>query len=90
MTWFFAVVLVLLIGAIAVVAAGRGEGLPPVERDLMAPYDGPLTADGLREVRFNVAMRGYRIAEVDALLSRMAEEMESRDELSGSSESPTG
>ena len=56
----------------------------------MAPYDGPLTADGLREVRFNVAMRGYRIAEVDALLSRMAEEMESRDELSGSSESPTG
>ena len=40
------------------------------------PADGPITADDLRRIRFPIAFRGYRMAEVDALLSRLAEERE--------------
>jgi DivIVA domain-containing protein len=38
--------------------------------------DTPVTADDLRRIRFPVAFRGYRMAEVDALLNRLAEERE--------------
>jgi DivIVA domain-containing protein len=40
------------------------------------PDDGPVTADDLRRIRFPLAFRGYRMAEVDALLNRLAEERE--------------
>ncbi len=38
--------------------------------------DGPLGADDLRRVRFSLALRGYRMNEVDALLARLAAEHE--------------
>jgi DivIVA domain-containing protein len=38
--------------------------------------DGPLSARDLRTVRFTTAFRGYRMSEVDALLDRLALEME--------------
>jgi DivIVA domain-containing protein len=44
--------------------------------DALVPADGPVTADDLRRVRFPLAFRGYRMAEVDALLERLAEERE--------------
>ena len=37
--------------------------------------EGPITAAGLREVRFNVAFRGYRAEEVDRLIERLAEQL---------------
>ena len=43
------------------------------------PSDGPVTADDLRRIRFPLAFRGYRMAEVDALLERLAEEREAAD-----------
>ena len=83
MTWVFAIILVLLMGAIAAVAAGRGQ---PMARehddrpDALVPESGPLEAADLRRVRFSLAFRGYRMSEVDALLDRLAAERESDPE----------
>jgi DivIVA domain-containing protein len=87
MMWFFAILVVLAMGAIAVLAAGRGSGLgPPYDDrpDALVPAEGPLSADDLRRVRFSLAFRGYRMSEVDALLDRLAAEREAAtDESSG-------
>ena len=79
MMWFFAILVVLLLGAVAVVAAGRGAPLAPVyddRPDALVPADGAITASDLRRVRFSLAFRGYRMSEVDALLDRLAAEKE--------------
>jgi DivIVA domain-containing protein len=81
MTWFFAVLIVAAMGAIAVVAAGRGGSMAESfddRPDARVPADGPLTAQDLRRVRFSTAVRGYRMSEVDALLDRLAAELEPR------------
>ena len=75
MMWFFAILVVLALGGIAVLAAGRGEPLPPVyddRPDALVPSEGPITANDLRQVRFSLAFRGYRMSEVDTLLDRLA------------------
>jgi DivIVA domain-containing protein len=82
MMWFFAVLVVLAMGGIAVVAAGRGTPMAPAyddRPDATVPLDGPVGPDDLRQVRFSLAFRGYRMSEVDTLLDRLASEMESRD-----------
>lgn len=78
MTWFFAVLVVLALGGVALVAAGRGGSLPPVrdDRPEVRLPEGPLGAADLRRVRFPLAVRGYRMAEVDALLARVADQLE--------------
>ena len=79
MTWFFAVLIVLAMGAVAVVAAGRGESLGPAyddRPDVRLPAQGPVTGDHLRAIRFNTALRGYRASEVDALLERLAAQLD--------------
>ncbi|RLV51250.1 DivIVA domain-containing protein [Nocardioides mangrovicus] len=81
MAVLFALFLVVLIGAIAVVASGRGE--PMAEEfddrpDVRVQADGPLSAEDLRGVRFTTAFRGYRASEVDALLARLARELDER------------
>ncbi|HWI43717.1 MAG TPA: DivIVA domain-containing protein [Nocardioides sp.] len=83
MMWVFAVLIVLAMGGVAVVAAGRGEPLAPAyddRPDAVVPGDRALVAEDLRQVRFPLAFRGYRMAEVDELLSRLATEMEDRDQ----------
>ena len=77
--WLFAILIVLALGGVAVVAAGRGAPMAPAyddAPDTLVPADGPISADDLRRIRFPIAFRGYRMAEVDALLSRLAEERE--------------
>ncbi len=72
MMWFLAVLGVLLLGGIAVVASGRGTPLAPAyddRPDALVPAAGPLRPDDLRRVRFSLALRGYRMDEVDALLA---------------------
>jgi DivIVA domain-containing protein len=79
MMWLFAILIVLALGGVAVVAAGRGAPMSPAyddAPDTLVPSDGPITADDLRRIRFPMAFRGYRMAEVDALLNRLAEERE--------------
>ena len=78
MTWFFAVLLVIGMGIVAVVATGRGGELTeerPDRPDLRVPEGRPVTAEDLEEVRFTTALRGYRMDEVDALLDRLAEQL---------------
>lgn len=81
MTWFFAILVVLAMGGVAVVAAGRGGSMPPAHGDrpdVVLPTDRPVGAGDLRTVRFPLALRGYRMSDVDALLARLATEMEDR------------
>ncbi|MDN4172430.1 DivIVA domain-containing protein [Nocardioides sp. SOB77] len=79
MMWFFAILVVVVMGGIAAVAAGRGAPMAEPEHDRPAvdlPAGGALSADDLRRVRFPLALRGYRMADVDALLDRLARERE--------------
>jgi DivIVA domain-containing protein len=77
--WFFAVLVVLALGGVALLAAGRGTPMADVyddRPDASVPATGTLSADDLRRVRFSLAFRGYRMSEVDALLDRLARERE--------------
>lgn len=79
MMWVFAIVVVIVLGGVAVVAAGRGEPMAPAyddRPDALVPANRRLTGADLRKVRFSVALRGYRMSEVDALLARLGAELE--------------
>jgi DivIVA domain-containing protein len=81
MTWFFAFLIVAVMGVVAVVASGRGGSMAETyddRPDSRVQADGPLTAADLRAVRFSTAFRGYRMSEVDSLLDRLAAEMTPR------------
>jgi DivIVA domain-containing protein len=81
MMWLFAVLVVLLLGGVAVVAAGKGAPLAEEfddRPDAVVPADRPLGAEDLRRVRFSISLRGYRMIEDDALLARLADEQEGR------------
>ena len=56
--WFFAVLIVLAMGGIALVAAGWGTPLAEEyddRPDAQVPAEGLLSADDLRRVRFSLA-----------------------------------
>ena len=86
MMWFFAILLVLLMGAIAVVAAGRGQPMSEAYDDRPDPVlpVGDIGGDDLRRTRFSLAVRGYRMSEVDALLDRLARQLDEAPEETGS------
>jgi DivIVA domain-containing protein len=72
---------VLFLGAS--VLLGRGETQPPAELDrspVELPEDRPVDADDVRALRISVALRGYRMTEVDWLLEQFAETLDQRDE----------
>jgi DivIVA domain-containing protein len=77
------VVLLAVLGGVAAVAAGFGDVLVPTWRDsapLPLPAGRRLTADDLSGARFSVAFRGYRMAEVDLVIDRLAGELAERDD----------
>jgi len=79
MTWFFAILVVLVMGGVAAVAAGRGAPMSEAyddRPDALVPAAGPLRGQDLRRVRFSLGFRGYRMSEVDALLDRLARQLE--------------
>jgi DivIVA domain-containing protein len=83
MMWLFAVLIVLAMGGVAMVASGRGGSMAPAyddRPDVALPDDRPLQAQDLRTVRFPLAVRGYRMSDVDAVLARLATELEDRAE----------
>ncbi len=93
MTWFFGIVVVLAMGGIALVAAGRGT--PKADEyddrpDALVPATGDLAAGDLRRVRFSLAFRGYRMSEVDALLARLATQLEATSSESREDDVPPG
>ena len=82
MSFVLLLVLLVVIGGIAVVAAGRGAGLQDVEPDRSPSGslpDGGVDRAGVDGLRFTLALRGYRMDEVDAVLDRLVDELERRD-----------
>ena len=80
--WFFTLVVVLLIGAVAVVASGRWGGMNEAyddRPDMRVPTNRLLDAGDIESSRFGVGVRGYRMDEVDSLLERLAREVAERD-----------
>jgi DivIVA domain-containing protein len=70
MPWVFALVLLVLIVALALVVAGRlptvPQPTPEPQRAALPAHPGPADVDLLR---LPVALRGYRMEEVDAALA---------------------
>jgi DivIVA domain-containing protein len=79
--WLIVVVMVLVVGAAALVALGGGV-LPDAERDRLAshlPVDRSLRREDVDTLRFPMALRGYRMDEVDDVLDRLGAELMDRD-----------
>ena len=78
-----AVLGVLAVVFVAALVATRDGGLlvdaPRDRADHDLPLGAPVTPDDLAAVRFGMALRGYRMAEVDALLDRLSGELRERD-----------
>lgn len=80
--WLWVVALVVIIGAIAVVVAGRDDAMAEVyddRPDVTLPTGRPLTADDIAAVRLSTGVRGYRMDEVDALLDRIQADLLARE-----------
>lgn len=90
MTWVFAAVVVLALGAIAVVASGVGAPMDQVRPDRPGHHwqPGAITASDLRRARFSTAVRGYRMDEVDALLAALAQQLEAAEASGGGTAAP--
>ena len=80
--WFFGLIVVLLIGAVAVVASGRWGAMNTAyddRPDMTVPARQALTSTDIESAQFAVGLRGYRMDEVDTLLERVAREVAERD-----------
>ncbi len=76
----FALLVVLVIGVgVAIAVRNPGAGAlsepGPVGSVTTVPAAGPLTAADVRAARFPIVFRGYRPAEVDALLERLERQL---------------
>ncbi len=79
MMWFLAALVVVVMGGVAALAAGRGAPMSDAyddRPDALVPRDRALQGDDVRRVRFSLAFRGYRMSEVDALLDRVARQLD--------------
>ena len=78
-----AVVAVLLVGAVAAWAVSRVDvpGVPAaVTTEPARPLPaGPVGPDDVHDLRFDQALRGYRMAQVDEALARLGRELLERD-----------
>ncbi|GAA3737386.1 DivIVA domain-containing protein [Micromonospora maritima] len=71
---------------VTVLVSGRDPGLVPTEPDGRAvplPGSRPLDESDVSEVRFDTALRGYRMAQVDAAMRRAAYDIGYKSELIG-------
>ena len=62
-------VAVAVLAAVALAAAGRFDGLAeeePDDPDIGVPADRPLLSTDVPRLRFRLAIRGYRMSDVDA------------------------
>ncbi|MFI7541240.1 DivIVA domain-containing protein [Actinoplanes sp. NPDC049599] len=87
---FLFVVVALVVAAIVfgvtVMLSGGDPGLTPVEPDgkaLPLPSDRPLGEEDVIRTRFDIAFRGYRMAQVDQALQRAAYDIGYKGELIG-------
>jgi DivIVA domain-containing protein len=87
-TLVFILLSALVVGAVAfgvaALATGADPGFEPGEPDGVAvplPLDRPLSERDYAELRFDTAVRGYRMADVDAALRRAAYDTGYKEEL---------
>ncbi|GAB3923605.1 hypothetical protein GCM10011575_01610 [Microlunatus endophyticus] len=84
MEWAIAILVIAVLGAAAVVAAGGvGEMNREPVRDTYRQDlpDRPLTGAELEELRFGITIRGYAMDQVDDVLARLSHEIADRDAL---------
>jgi DivIVA domain-containing protein len=88
-----AVTVAAVVFGVTVLVSGRDAGLQPAEPDgraLPLPTTRPLEETDLGEVRFDLATRGYRMAQVDQAMRRAAYDIGYKDELIGVLEAEVG
>ena len=69
-------VAVAVLAAVALAAAGRFDGLAeedPDDPDVGVPSDRPLRSTDVPRLRFRLAIRGYRMSDVDAAMAAVEE-----------------
>ncbi|MEV3871247.1 DivIVA domain-containing protein [Streptomyces sp. NPDC049906] len=81
---FLLLALVVVVGAVTLAVVGGGEGgplssVPPERYAEPLPPDRPVRRADVDALRFPLALRGYRMAEVDEALGRLGAELSERD-----------
>ncbi|MQS35537.1 DivIVA domain-containing protein [Streptomyces katsurahamanus] len=81
---FLLITMVVVVGAVtlAVVAGGDSAALPETAPDQPVdplPLTRPVNRSDIEALRLPVALRGYRMADVDDALDRLAAELAERD-----------
>ncbi|WP_083976642.1 DivIVA domain-containing protein [Kitasatospora azatica] len=82
MFWVIVVAMAVVVGGAALVALGGGGSLPEAVHDRIAarlPQERPLSRADVDEIRLPMAVRGYRMDEVDDVLDRLGAELAYRD-----------
>jgi DivIVA domain-containing protein len=80
--WVIVVAMAVVVGGAALVALGGGGSLPEAVHDRIAarlPQERPLNRSDVDGIRLPMAMRGYRMDEVDDVLDRLGAELAYRD-----------
>lgn len=80
MTLLQVVALIAVGFGVALVASGRWQGMADPEFD-RPELQLPINADEIETVKFSLAVRGYRMDEVDAVLAACANAIRERDEI---------
>ncbi|MFD5627249.1 DivIVA domain-containing protein [Streptomyces sp. NPDC127072] len=81
---FLVVALAVVVAAVTVAVVGGGESapLPEAVPDRLAdplPLDRPVNRGDVETLRFPIALRGYRMSDVDDVLGRLGAEIGERD-----------
>ncbi|MEV7280668.1 DivIVA domain-containing protein [Streptomyces sp. NPDC093111] len=84
MFWFLLITMVVVVAAVtlAVVGGGDSEVLPEVAPEQLIdplPATRPVGQGDVEALRLPVAVRGYRMADVDDVLGRLGAELAERD-----------
>ncbi|MER7843705.1 DivIVA domain-containing protein [Kitasatospora sp. NPDC096077] len=82
MFWVIVVAMAVVVGGAALVALGGGGSMPEAVPDRIAarlPQDRPLNKTDVDDLRLPMAVRGYRMDEVDDVLDRLGAELAYRD-----------
>lgn len=82
---FLVIALAVVVAAVTLAVVGGGEGTGPLPEAAPErlhdplPPDRPLDRSDLDRLRFPLALRGYRMEDVDDALNRVAAELAERD-----------
>ncbi|WP_329223998.1 DivIVA domain-containing protein [Streptomyces sp. NBC_01485] len=82
---FLVIALAVVVAAVTLAVVGGGEGTGPLPEAAPErlhdplPPDRPVDRSDIDDLRFPLAARGYRMADVDDALNRVAAELAERD-----------